>query len=62
VVGGDLNLTMSRIYIWGDFARLDRLVDYFRTQFDLVGWVDLEPIKIRPNWVNNMVGNVVVAK
>jgi hypothetical protein len=32
----------------GGFFKPDRLVDYFLAQFDLVGWVDLEPIKIRP--------------
>ena len=56
IVEGDLNLTLIRDKIWGSSARHDRLENFFLNQFELAGWVDIEPIELRPTWSNNRVG------
>jgi len=45
VIDGDLNLIVNNKEIWGGSVRIDRIVDFFRTQFDSFGWVDIKPYK-----------------
>jgi hypothetical protein len=39
IIGGDLNFTMNRSEVWGDSARVDRLVDFFKQHIKLAGLV-----------------------
>lgn len=48
VIGGDLNFTLSRVEVWGELARLDRLLEFFRHKIEDAGLVDVEPIKLVP--------------
>eukprot|EP01018_Ginkgo_biloba_P018081 Gb_04379 [translate_table: standard] len=62
IIGGDLNLTLHRGEIWGSSARQDKLEDYFLDKFESIGWVDVDPTKVKPTWTNNRVGEDGVSK
>eukprot|EP01018_Ginkgo_biloba_P032610 Gb_14068 [translate_table: standard] len=62
IIAGHLNLTLHRGEIWGSSATQDRLADFFLDKFESVGWVDVEPIKVKPTWTNNTLGEDGVSK
>lgn len=62
MVGGELNLTLSRREVWGVNYRTDRLEHFFPGHFELVRWLDVEPIKLSSTWVNNRFNDDVVDK
>lgn len=54
VIGGDMNLTLNYIEVWGHSVMSDRLVDFFQYHFEASRWVNIEPIKLRPTWNKNI--------
>jgi hypothetical protein len=55
-------MTINNREVLGDSARVDMLVYFFQTKSDSSGWMDLDPIKLRPTWVNNRSSHDVIAK
>ena len=48
--------------VWGPSAREDRLNSYFVDKFELVGWINIEPIQLCPTWSNYKIGLCRVPK
>jgi len=62
IIGGDLNFSLGRSKVWGPSARADVLPDLFIQKLAGRNMIDLEPVKLKPTWRNNRVGDHRVAK
>jgi hypothetical protein len=62
VIGGDMNMTLNYREVWGDSVRSNRLFNFFQSHFEASIWVDIEAIKLRPTWNNNICGQDTVGK
>lgn len=62
VIGGDLNFMLSRYEIWGSVAHVDVQSEYFLHKIKSVNLVDVEPIKLKPNWCNRWMGVARIPK
>jgi hypothetical protein len=61
-LGGDLNFSLGFSEVWGTHARADPLTSFFTQKLVECNLLDLEPIKLKPTWRNNRVGDASVAK
>ena len=62
ILGGDINLTMNSLEIWGTRAVLDPLASFFKNLFDSVGLIDVAPSIAVPTWRNGRVGDHGIRK
>jgi hypothetical protein len=62
IIGGDLNFTISKEEVLGSVAREDKLALFFRDQIECHGLIEIEPILIRPTWINNKKGEDGISK
>jgi len=62
ILGGDLNFSLGFSEVWGTHARTDPLTSFFTQKLAECNFLDLEPIKLKPTWRNNRVGEAGVAK
>ena len=62
IIGGDLNFSLGQAEVQGPHARPDLLSDYFTRLLVDKGWLDVEPILLKPTWKNNRCGEGRVAK
>jgi len=62
VIGGDLNFSLGQNEVWGPHAHVDSLAGYFVQKLAAKGWLDIDPIKLKPTWKNNRCGESRVAK
>jgi hypothetical protein len=50
ILGGDLNLSLGNVEVWGPSARPDPLYARFSHLFNDMGFIDLPPVKLPPTW------------
>jgi len=62
IIGGDLNFSLGQDEVWGPHAHVDSLAGYFVQMLAVKGWLDIDPIKLKPTWKNNRCGDARVAK
>jgi hypothetical protein len=62
ILGGDLNFSLGIKEVWGSHARSDPLSTYFTQKLDEHNLLDIEPVKFKPTWRNNRVGEDNIAK
>jgi exonuclease III len=62
IFGGDLNFSLGFSEVWGTHARADPLTSFFTQKLVECNLLDLEPVKLKPTWRNNRVGDASVAK
>jgi exonuclease III len=62
LLGGDLNFSLGFSEVWGTHARADPLTGYFTQKLVDCNLLDIEPVKLKPTWRNNRVGEDSVAK
>ena len=62
IIGGDLNFSLGQAEVWGPHAKPDLLSDYFTRLLVDKGWLDVEPVILKPTWKNNRWGEGRVAK
>jgi len=62
VIGGDLNFSLGQSEVWGPHAHMDPLAGFFVQKFVEKGWLDIDPLKLKPTWRNNRSGEARVAK
>ena len=62
ILGGDLNITLNALDIWGKCAILDPLSSHFKQLFDSVGLTDVAPPCSGPTWRNGQVGDEGINK
>jgi len=62
ILGRDLNRIVSQLEIWGTKSREDLLAQLFLEHFERQGWVDVEPVKLKPTWRNNHIGEDSISK
>jgi len=48
VIGGDLNFSLGQNEVWGPHAHVDSLAGYFVQKLAAKGWLDIDPIKLKP--------------
>ena len=48
--------------VWGTHARLDPLLSYFTQKLEESNFLDIGPVKFKPTWRNNIVGEDNIAK
>jgi hypothetical protein len=48
--------------VWGTHARVDPLTGYFTQKIVECNLLDIEPVKLKPTWRNNRVGEDSIAK
>ena len=56
-----MDLTLRR-ELWWINSIFDGLGNFFKCHFQVVGCVDVEPVKLLPTWVNNIASVDVFAK
>jgi hypothetical protein len=61
-MGGDLNFSMGFSEVLGTQARTKPLTTFFTQNLGECNFLDLEPIKLKPTYRNNRVGESSVAK
>ena len=59
---GDLNFSLGEAEIWGDNARFDELLYFFRQALARVGVTDIPPPKLFPTWRNHRTGGSYISK
>jgi hypothetical protein len=37
-------------------------IEFFLDRFESLGWVDIEPLELRPTWTNNRAREVIISK
>ena len=62
IIGGDLNLSLGQVEVWGPNARSDLLKEYFTWKLVERNWLDIERINIKPTWKTNRCGDGRVSK
>jgi hypothetical protein len=62
VLGGDLNFSFSFFEVWGTYVRADPMTSCFTQNLVECNLLDLDPVKLKPTWRNNRVGDASVAK
>lgn len=62
LIGGDINFTLNHAELWGTSARPGPLPKYFFNELERIGSIDIEPVEIKPTWVDNRVGVYFVEK
>eukprot|EP00253_Pinus_taeda_P010693 PITA_10693 len=62
VMGGDLNFSIGSAEAWGPSAREDPLSDFFLNSLNSNNLKDVNPIKLKPTWRNQRVGEARIAK
>ena len=62
ILRGDLIYTLNILEVWGSSARVDKLVDFFHYNIEVVGLIEIEPISMGPTYKNNRVGDESVTK
>jgi len=62
VIGGDLNFSLGQSEVWGPHAHVDSLAGFFVQNLVEKGWLDIEPLKLKPTWRNNRCGEHRIAK
>ena len=62
ILGGDLNLIVSKKQNWGSLARHDGLGSLLVPLFESKELVDLQPLKLMPTWRNNRSGDQAISK
>ena len=62
VLGGDLNFSLGQNEVWGPHAHVDSPAGYFVQNIVEKGWLDIEPVKLKPTWRNNRSGDARMAK
>ena len=48
-----MNLSLLEREVWGSSVTLDSLSNFFLTNFESKGLVDVQPLKVEPTWNNN---------
>jgi hypothetical protein len=62
ILGEDLNFSLGFKEVWGTHARTDPLSSYFTQKLEELNLLDIEPVKFKPTWRNNRVGEDNIAK
>lgn len=62
IIGGDFNLTLSEMDIWGSKVRVDPLAPYFRYLLDKNRLVDVKPLPFLHTWSNGREGDYSISK
>ena len=62
IIGGHLNFSLGQAEVWGPFAHLDLIIEYFSQKLSERNWLDIELVKLKPTWQNNRCGDRQVAK
>ena len=62
ILGWDLNFSLNSWDVWGAFARVDRIDDFFNYHIEFVSLINIEPISMGPTLRNNRVGDEGVSK
>lgn len=53
IVRGDLNFNLNRDEVWEYPIRLDPMNEYFKYKIEMVGLIDLDPMKLVPTLRSN---------
>ena len=56
ILGGDLNLSLGCVEVWGPRAVPDSLAPFFSNAFSCHDLLDIAPIKLSPTWRNKRTG------
>ena len=62
ILGGDLNLTLSKKENWGTLVFHDGLSTFFARLFESNELVHIQPLKLTPTWRNNRSMDQAISK
>jgi len=62
VLGGDLNFSLGAMEIWGPTAQVDPLTEFLIAKLEIIGLLDISPVKLSPTWRNMRIWKAHVRK